>query len=136
MFNLTPRSLKLLDVIGLSLNFLGGLLLAYDLFTESRNAVAEQETNKLKSEEMIHKLSVESYAQTLSRSDLRAELRNEYQTRLNKENEEYQVVEKKLKDRIKLLGGHGDRAVALGIVGLMLIVIGFLLQLIEAVVSP
>jgi hypothetical protein len=42
VIDVTPQLLKQLDIIGLVLNFVGGLLLAYDLFNPSCELLNER----------------------------------------------------------------------------------------------
>jgi hypothetical protein len=135
MIQVTPQLLRSLDIVGLVLNFIGGLLLAYDLFSETKKAVAEQETMKLETMKKAHEFKVGSYTKTLTRENLPAELGAIYQAELDEANKIYSEWEKEITEKIKRARGHADRAVLLGSIGIVIIITGFLLQLIKAWLS-
>jgi len=135
MIEVTPQLLKQLDIIGLVLNFVGGLLLAYDLFSETKKAVAEQDTMKLETMKKAHEFNVGSYTETLKRENLPADLRAIYEAELNEANKKYGEWEKEITEKIGKNKGHADRAVVFGSIGIVIILIGFLLQLIKAFLS-
>lgn len=135
MLDVNPQMLKWLDVVGLLMNFVGGLLLTYDLFSETKKAVAEQDTMKLDTMKKAHEFRVDSYTKTLERENLPSDLRAIYQAELAEANEKYVAWEKEMSGKIAHDKGHADRAVALGSVAIAIILIGFLLQLFRALLS-
>lgn len=123
---------KVITTFGLTFDIAGVLFLAYDLFWSSGNKFqTEVLKNQLRNEIFLHK-SILSDFDKLSHSigEKRAA------PHINKANDRHEIAKKKLMTSIKEIQSQYPKRIRLwGFRGLILVVIGFLLQIVGTILS-
>lgn len=123
---------KLITVIGLTFDITGVILLAYDIILSPGNKFqTEVLKTKLKNEILVHKSILSGYSRLLkSIGESRAA------PYINKENDRHGALKKELMNSIKETQSEYPNRVRLwGFRGLILLVVGFILQLLGTVLT-